>query len=75
MIGTFNQYLFAWFCCNADLAFYFQHRPAFVLPTNQSIGMELARDGKTDRILGQLSGIANISAIIGSFAVVIGFKF
>ncbi len=45
------------------------------LPTNQSIGMELARDGKTGRRLGQLSGIANISAIIGSFAILLGFKF
>jgi MFS family permease len=45
------------------------------LPTNQSIGMELARDGKTGKRLGQLSGIANISAIIGSFAILIGFKF
>lgn len=45
------------------------------LPTNQSIGLELARDGKTGRRLGQLSGIANVSAIIGSFAVLIGFKF
>lgn len=45
------------------------------LPTNQSIGMEMARDGKTGRRLGQLSGIANVSAIIGSFAVLIGFKF
>lgn len=45
------------------------------LPTNQSIGMELARDGKTGKRLGQLSGLANISAIIGSFAILIGFKF
>ncbi|MGV8056496.1 MAG: MFS transporter [Smithellaceae bacterium] len=45
------------------------------IPLNQSIGMELARDGKTGRRLGQLSGIANFSAIIGSFAVLIGFKF
>jgi predicted MFS family arabinose efflux permease len=45
------------------------------IPTNQSIGMELAQDGKTGRRLGQLSGIANISAIIGSFAILIGFKF
>ena len=45
------------------------------LPTNQSIGMELARDGKTGQRLGQLSGIANVSAIIGSFAILIGFKF
>ncbi|MEN6374765.1 MAG: hypothetical protein ABFD75_08305 [Smithella sp.] len=45
------------------------------LPTNQSIGMELARDGKTGRRLGQLSGITHVSVIIGSFAVLIGFKF
>lgn len=45
------------------------------IPTNQSIGMELASDGKTGRRLGQLSGIANISAIIGSFVVLIGFKY
>ncbi|MEN6621754.1 MAG: MFS transporter [Smithella sp.] len=45
------------------------------LPTNQSIGMELARDGKTGRRLGQLSGIANVSAIVGSFAILLGFRF
>lgn len=45
------------------------------IPTNQSIGMELAQDGKTGRRLGQLSGIANMSTIIGSFAVLIGFKY
>jgi predicted MFS family arabinose efflux permease len=45
------------------------------LPTNQSIGMELAKAGKTGRRLGQLSGIANLSAIIGSFAIFLGFKY
>jgi len=45
------------------------------IPLNQSIGMELASDGRTGRRLGQLSGIANISAIIGSFAIFIGFRF
>lgn len=45
------------------------------IPTNQSIGMELARDGKTGKRLGQLSGIANVSAIIGSFTILVGFKF
>ncbi|PKN69884.1 MAG: MFS transporter [Deltaproteobacteria bacterium HGW-Deltaproteobacteria-12] len=45
------------------------------IPLNQSIGMELARDGRTGRRLGQLSGIANLSSIIGSFAILIGFKF
>ena len=45
------------------------------IPTNQSIGMELAHEGKAGQRLGQFSGIANISAIIGSFAIFIGFKF
>ncbi len=45
------------------------------IPTNQSIGMELAQDGKTGKRLGQISGIANISYIIGSFAILIGFKY
>jgi predicted MFS family arabinose efflux permease len=45
------------------------------LPTNQSIGMELAKEGQTGRRLGQLSGIANISAIIGSFTILLGFKY
>jgi predicted MFS family arabinose efflux permease len=45
------------------------------LPTNQSIGMELAQTGQSGRRLGQLSGIANVSAIIGSFAILLGFKY
>jgi MFS family permease len=45
------------------------------IPTNQSIGMELAQDGKTGKRLGQLSGIANVSAIIGSLSILIGFKY
>lgn len=45
------------------------------IPTNQSIGMELAQEGKAGQRLGQLSGIANISAIIGSFAIFIGFNY
>lgn len=45
------------------------------MPLNQSIGMELARDGKTGKRLGQLSGVANISAIIGSLVILIGFKY
>ncbi len=45
------------------------------LPLNSSIGMELAKDGKTGKILGQLSGAGNIFAIAGSFVIFIGFKF
>lgn len=37
--------------------------------------MELAQSGQTGRRLGQLSGIANVSAIIGSLAILLGFKY
>ena len=45
------------------------------LPLNQSIGMELATEGKTGKRLGQFSAVANVAMIIGSFAIFIGFKF
>ncbi len=45
------------------------------IPLNQSIGMELAVEGKTGKRLGQFSAVANVAMIIGSFAVFIGFKF
>ena len=45
------------------------------LPMNQSIGMELATEGKTGKRLGQFSAVANVAMIIGSFAIFIGFKF
>jgi predicted MFS family arabinose efflux permease len=37
--------------------------------------MELAADGKTGRRLGQFSAVANVSAILGSLAIFIGFKY
>ena len=45
------------------------------IPMNQSIGMELATEGKTGKRLGQFSAVANVAMIIGSFAIFIGFKF
>jgi predicted MFS family arabinose efflux permease len=45
------------------------------LPLNQSIGMELAVEGKTGKRLGQFSAVANVAMIIGSFTIFIGFKF
>ena len=43
------------------------------LPMNQSIGMELATEGKTGKRLGQFSAVANVAMIIGSFAIFIGY--
>jgi predicted MFS family arabinose efflux permease len=45
------------------------------LPLSFTIGMELAREGKTGQRLGQLNAIRNLAAIIGSFLVFLGFKF
>lgn len=45
------------------------------MPLNQSIGMELAVEGQKGRRLGQISAVANISMIIGSFTIFLGFKF
>ncbi|HCE42422.1 MAG TPA: MFS transporter [Lentisphaeria bacterium] len=40
-----------------------------------SIGMELAREGHEGRRLGQFSSIRNFTAIAGSFLVYVGFKY
>lgn len=45
------------------------------IPMNQTIGMELAVEGKTGKRLGQLSALANVAMIIGSFTIFIGFKY
>jgi predicted MFS family arabinose efflux permease len=37
--------------------------------------MELAKEGKTGQRLGQLNATRNLSAILGSFLVLLGFKF
>lgn len=45
------------------------------IPMNQTIGMELAVEGKTGKRLGQFSALANVATIIGSFAIFVGFKY
>ena len=45
------------------------------MPAASTIGMELAREGKTGQRLGQLNAIRNFAAILGSFIVFIGFKY
>src|SRR5450759_1609027 len=45
------------------------------MPAAATIGMELAREGKTGERLGQLNAIRNLAAIVGSFFVFLGFKF
>jgi predicted MFS family arabinose efflux permease len=45
------------------------------MPIASTIGMELAREGQDGRRLGQLNGIRNLAAVMGSFSVVLGFKY
>jgi predicted MFS family arabinose efflux permease len=45
------------------------------MPVASTIGMELAREGKTGQRLGQLNAIRNLAAVLGSFVVVVGFKY
>jgi len=45
------------------------------MPIAATIGMELAREGKTGQRLGQLNAIRNAAAIMGSFLVLVGFRF
>jgi predicted MFS family arabinose efflux permease len=45
------------------------------MPVAQTIGMELATEGRIGRRLGQLNAIRNLAAIAGSFLVFLGFKY
>lgn len=45
------------------------------MPISQAIGMELAKDGKSGKRLGQMSALRNATAIAGSALVFVGFQF
>ena len=45
------------------------------MPVAATIGMELAREGKTGQRLGQLNAIRNLAAIMGSLVVMLGFRY
>jgi len=45
------------------------------MPIASTVGMELAREGQDGRRLGQLNSIRNLAAVLGSFSVVLGFKY
>lgn len=46
-----------------------------MFPLSSSIGMELAKSGKTGRRLGQFSSAKNFAAILGSALVFVGFHY
>jgi predicted MFS family arabinose efflux permease len=64
---TFH-WMFAWL-------FIFSLGQHLFMPLNTSIGMDLAKEGKTGRRLGQINMVRNIAIIAGSFFVVLGFKY
>jgi predicted MFS family arabinose efflux permease len=45
------------------------------MPLASTIGMELAHEGQTGRRLGQMNAIRNLAGIIGSFVVLLGFRY
>ncbi|PWB55046.1 MAG: MFS transporter [Anaerolineales bacterium] len=45
------------------------------MPLTASIGMELAHEGQTGRRLGQLNALRNFATVLGSFVVLMGFRF
>jgi predicted MFS family arabinose efflux permease len=45
------------------------------MPLSSTIGMELAREGQIGRRLGQFNAIRNAAMIIGSFFVILGFRY
>ena len=45
------------------------------MPVASSLGMDLARDGKTGQRLGQLNAIRNFATILGSAVVFLGFRY
>jgi predicted MFS family arabinose efflux permease len=45
------------------------------MPLNTSITMDLAREGQTGKRLGQFNAVRNFATVLGSFVVLLGFRF
>ncbi len=45
------------------------------MPLATTIGMELAREGQDGRRLGQLNALRNLAVVLGSFFVMLGFRY
>ncbi|HEX7509752.1 MAG TPA: hypothetical protein VF335_00495, partial [Chitinivibrionales bacterium] len=64
---TFH-WMFAWL-------FIFSLGQHLFMPLSTSITMELSREGKTGKRLGQFNAVRNLTMVVGSFFVVLGFKY
>lgn len=63
------------FACMLAWLFIYSLGQHIFLPLNSSIGMELARAGQTGRRLGQFNALRNLVTILGSFCILVGFKY
>jgi predicted MFS family arabinose efflux permease len=45
------------------------------IPAGSAIGIDLAKEGKVGRRLGQLNSVRNLSAVLGALVIFLGFKF
>jgi predicted MFS family arabinose efflux permease len=45
------------------------------IPAGSAIGIDLAKEGRVGRRLGQLNSVRNLSAVLGALIVFLGFKF
>jgi predicted MFS family arabinose efflux permease len=45
------------------------------IPAGSAIGIDLAKEGKVGRRLGQLNSVRNLSAVLGALVTFFGFKF
>jgi len=71
LIGLFSSRFYLMLAC----LFIYSLGQHIFLPLNSSIGMQLAKEGADGRRLGQLSGIRNLAAILGSLVIFIGFRY
>lgn len=55
--------------------FVFSTGQHLMIPLQSGIGMELAREGRDGRRLGQINAIRNLCAVGGAFFVFIGFRY
>jgi predicted MFS family arabinose efflux permease len=62
------HWMFAWL-------FLFSMGQHLFMPLCTSITMELARDGRTGRRLGQFNAIRNVAMVAGSFFIVLAFRY
>ena len=46
-----------------------------LIPIASTIGLELAREGRAGQRLGQLNAVRNLAMVLGSFLVVLGFRY